>query len=166
MAQQFEPSLNPEDQDTSFFEEEDELGLPESEGINVPRPNSVAPYNPPMLDLMATLAGLAQYDTTSPITDLSGFQTTVENAAAAIEGGGEYILRQQILNQEAAAETTRLRNFLIEGASRENADLKELNTLAEAFAAIDAKANEDKLEETALDRIENFAIEHPNRGIC
>ena len=164
MAQQFEPSLNPEDQDTSFFEEEDELGLPESEGINVPRPNSVAPYNPPMLDLIATLAGLAQYDTTSPITDLSGFQTTVENAAAAIEGGGEYILRQQILNQEAAAETTRLRNFLIEGASRENADLKELNTLAEAFAAIDAKANEDKLEETALDRIENFAIAHPEQG--
>ena len=68
MAQQFEPSLNPEEQDTSSFEEEDGLGLPESEEIDVPRPNSTSPYNPPMLDLMATLAGLAQYDTT--ITDL------------------------------------------------------------------------------------------------
>jgi len=164
MAQQFEPSLNPEEQDTSSFEEEDELGLPESEELDVVAPNSVSPYNPPMLDVISTLAGVAQIDTTIAIDDLSEFQSQVEANAAAIEAGGEAAIRQQILNQEAAAEFQRLRAFLIEGAVERDANIQELQDIIDVFPAIDAAANKDKLEETALDRIEEFATNHPEQG--
>jgi len=160
----FEPSLDPEKQNTSSFGIEDGLGVPESEELDVYAPNSIAPYHAPMLDVISTLAGIAQFDTTIPIMDLSGFQSQVEANAALIEAGGEAALRQQILTQEASAESQRLRSFLIEGAAERDANIQELQDLLAAFPAIDAAANKNKLEETALDRIEEFAISHPEQG--
>jgi hypothetical protein len=159
--------FNPEEPDLPVFEPDGGLGLPNNQEVEVFKPGERNPYSPEYLETIATLAALAQSSSNiiNPTTDIDQFQLLVDSNKAAIERGEESALRLQISNQEIADQTDILRTSLILGASSAEANIRELEELADGIEAIRvAKPSNDKLESAALDRLEEFALTHPEQG--
>jgi hypothetical protein len=165
-----ETGVNPlvfDNTDSPLFTPEDGIGLPNSEEIQVNIPGERSPYSPEMLDTMSLLTSLAQSDTDviDPVESITQFQENVDQVRALIESGQESALRLQISNQERNVESDRIRTALILDASQGKEDLLKLETLYDEFERIQkAEVDPNKLESTALDRLEDYALSHPEQG--
>ena len=122
------------------------------------------PYSPEMTDLIGTLGAFASIDSSDQSMDLVKFQQEIDRNKAAIEIGEENALRTELLHQQQALETSQIRDFLVANSAEANADIQAMNDLADLLSEVKEEEDPNHLEKTAFQRIQEFALLHPEQG--
>jgi hypothetical protein len=124
------------------------------------------PYTPDGLELTSALAAAAQTPSTfdNPYA-IQDFELKTDEARAIISNGGEDQLRLQIADTENSDELDRATQALLLEVQNPNQDILEIQAIADHIENISAaRDTNDSLETAAIDRIQEFAISHPEQA--